>query len=58
MTFARNGSIAMMVARDVFVDEPKVLVMATVMAAGSVIGAVLLVVLMGRSVPESESAAA
>ena len=53
MTFARNGSIAMMIARDVFTDEPKVLVMATVMAAASVIGAVLIVVLMGRSVPES-----
>lgn len=58
MTFARNGSIAMMVARDVFTDDPRVLVMATVMAAGSVIGAVLIVVLMGRSVPESESAPA
>jgi len=53
MTFARNGSIAMMVARNVFGDEPKVLVIATVMAAGSVIGAVLIVVVMGRSVPES-----
>ena len=58
MTFARNGSIAMMIARQVFTDDPKVLVIATVMAAGSVIGAVLIVVLMGRSVPESESTAA
>jgi len=58
MTFARNGSIAMMIARQVFTDDPKVLVIATVMAAGSVIGAVLIVVLMGRSVPESDSAAA
>jgi BASS family bile acid:Na+ symporter len=58
MTFARNGSIAMMIARDVFTDEPKVLVMATVLAAGSVIGAVLIVVVMGRSVPEAESASA
>jgi hypothetical protein len=31
-------------------------VMTTVMAAGSVIGAVLIVVLMSRTVPESESA--
>jgi len=53
MTFARNGSIAMMIAGQVFTDEPKVLVMATVMAAASVIGAVLIVVLMGRSVPDS-----
>ena len=58
MTFARNGSIAMMISREVFTDEPKVLVMATVMAAGSVIGAVLIVVLMGRSVPESVSESA
>jgi len=53
MTFARNGSIAMMIARDVFTDDPRVLVMVTVMAAASVVGAVLIVVLMGRSVPES-----
>jgi BASS family bile acid:Na+ symporter len=53
MTFARNGSIAMMIAGQVFTDNPQVLVMATVMAAGSVIGAVLIVLLMGRSVPES-----
>jgi len=53
MTFARNGSIAMMIAGQVFTDEPKVLVMATVMAVASIIGAVLIVVLMGRSVPES-----
>jgi len=56
MTFARNGSVAMMVAGQVFSHEPKVLVMTTVMAAGSVIGAVLIVVLMSRTVPESESA--
>jgi BASS family bile acid:Na+ symporter len=58
MTFARNGSIAMMIARQVFTDDPKVLVMATVMAAGSVIGAVLIVVVMGRSVPEESDSAA
>ena len=53
MTFARNGSIAMMIARDVFADDPRVLVMVTVMAAASVVGAVLIAVLMGRSAPES-----
>jgi len=53
MTFARNGSIAMMIARDVFADDPRVLVMVTVMAAASVVGAVLIVVLMGRSAPEA-----
>jgi len=56
MTFARNGSVAMMVAGQVFSHEPRVLVMATVMAVSSVIGAVLIVVLMRRTVPVSESA--
>jgi len=53
MTFVRNGSIAILIARDIFVDDPKVLVITTVLAVGSVIGAVLTVVLMGRSVPDS-----
>ena len=56
MTFIRNGSVSMMIAGQVFADNPQVLVMATVMAAASVIGAVLIVVLMGRTVPVSESA--
>jgi len=58
MTFVRNGSIAILIARDVFVDDPKVLVITTVLAVGSVIGAVLTVVLMGRSVPATDSASA
>ena len=44
MTFARNGSISMLIAGQVFSDEPQVLVMATLMAAGSVVVAVLVVV--------------
>lgn len=41
MTFARNGSISMLMAQQVFTDEPQVLVMVTVMAAASVVFAVL-----------------
>ena len=44
MTFARNGSISMLIAGQVFIDEPQVLVMVTLMAAGSVVVAVLVVV--------------
>jgi len=44
MTFARNGSISMLIAGQVFTDEPQVLVMVTLMAAGSVVVAVLVVV--------------
>lgn len=43
MSFARNGSISMMIARVVFTDDPQVLVMTTVMAATSVVLAVLAV---------------
>ena len=43
MTFARNGSISMLMAQQVFTDEPQVLVMVTMMAAASVVFAVLLV---------------
>lgn len=43
MTFARNGSISMLMAQQVFADEPQVLVMVTVMAAASVVFAVLTV---------------
>jgi len=52
MTFVRNGSISMLLAGQVFSDEPQVLVMATLMAAGSVVVAVLVVVvdrLLNRS---------
>jgi len=41
MTCLRNGSISMLIAGQVFTDEPQVLVMATLMAAGSVVVAVL-----------------
>jgi predicted Na+-dependent transporter len=44
MTFARNGSISMLIAGQVFIDQPQVLVMATLMAAGSVVVAVVVVV--------------
>jgi bile acid:Na+ symporter, BASS family len=44
MTFARNGSISMLIAGQVFSEEPQVLVMVTLMAAGSVVVAVLVVV--------------
>lgn len=44
MTFVRNGSISMLLAGQVFSEEPQVLVMATLMAAGSVVFAVLVVV--------------
>ena len=44
MTFARNGSISMLIAGQVFIDQPQVLVMATLMAAGSVVVAVIVVV--------------
>jgi hypothetical protein len=44
MTSIRNGSISMLVAGQVFTDEPQVLVMVTLMAAGSVVVAVLVVV--------------
>ena len=44
MTFARNGSISMLIAGQVFIDQPQVLVMATLMAAGSVVAAVIVVV--------------
>ena len=43
MTFARNGSISMLLAGQVFSDEPQVLVMVTMMAAGSVVVTVLVV---------------
>ncbi len=41
MTCVRNGPIPMLLAGQVFTDEPQVLVMVTLMAAGSVIVAVL-----------------
>ncbi len=43
MTFARNGSIAMLIAREVFSDEPQVLVMATIMTVASVVIVVVIV---------------
>ena len=52
MTFVRNGSISMLLAGQVFSDEPQVLVMVTLMAAGSVVVTVLVVMvdrLLNRS---------
>ena len=43
MTFGRNGSISMMIATEVFADDPTVLVMATMMTATAVVVAVLIV---------------
>ncbi|MDH4042747.1 MAG: hypothetical protein OEV88_19015 [Gammaproteobacteria bacterium] len=43
MSFARNGSIAMLISREVFADDPQVLMMSTIMTVGSVIVVVLIV---------------
>ncbi|MBP6723613.1 MAG: bile acid:sodium symporter [Halioglobus sp.] len=43
MTFGRNGSISMMIATEVFTDDPTVLVMATMMTATAVVVGVLIV---------------
>jgi BASS family bile acid:Na+ symporter len=43
MTFARNGSISMLIAREVFMDQPQVLVMATIMTVASVVIVVVIV---------------
>jgi len=43
MTFARNGSLSIMIADQVFSDQPQVLVMVTLMSAASVVGAVIVV---------------
>ncbi len=48
MTFARNGSISMLIAREVFVDDPQVLMMATIMTVCSVILVVLIVNVINR----------
>jgi hypothetical protein len=48
MTFARNGSISMLIAREVFADDPQVLMMATIMTVCSVILAVLIVTVSNR----------
>jgi hypothetical protein len=48
MTFARNGSIAMLIGRDVFPGDPQVLMMATIMTVSSVILVVLLVTAIKR----------
>lgn len=49
MTFARNGSISMLIAREVFVDDPQILVMATVMTACSIVIVVLIVTCLRRT---------
>ncbi len=43
MTYARNGSISMLIAGDVFADNAQVLTMATIMTVSSVILVVLIV---------------
>jgi len=43
MTYARNGSISMLIAGDVFADDPQVLTMATIMTVCSVLLVVLIV---------------
>jgi len=43
MTFARNGSVAMMIAADVFTDDPTVLVMVTIMTAAATVAGVLMI---------------
>ncbi len=48
MTFARNGSISMLIAREVFADDPQVLVMATIMTVSSVVLVVLIVTCFKR----------
>jgi BASS family bile acid:Na+ symporter len=48
MTFARNGSIAMLIGREVFPGDPQVLMMATIMTVSSVILVVLLVTAIKR----------
>jgi BASS family bile acid:Na+ symporter len=54
MTFARNGSIAMMIAAQVFAEDPDVLVMVTVMTALSLILAVLIVVWQRHLSPQAQ----
>ena len=48
MTFARNGSIAMLIAREAFASDPQVLMMATIMTVASVILGVLIVTVIKR----------
>jgi len=49
MTFARNGSISMMIAAEVFSDDPTVLVMVTIMTATAVVTGVLIVSAVKRT---------
>lgn len=48
MTFARNGRISMLIAGQVFAQDPQVLVMATIMTACSVVLGVLIVTSIQR----------
>jgi BASS family bile acid:Na+ symporter len=48
MTFARNGSISMLIGREVFADDPQVLMMATIMTVSSVVLVVLIVTVIKR----------
>ena len=49
MTFARNGSISMMIAAEVFSNDPTVLVMVTIMTATAVVTGVLIVSAVKRT---------
>jgi len=51
MTFGRSGGICILVASQVFAEEPEVLLMTTLMAAGSLVMAVL--VILGLRVVDS-----
>jgi BASS family bile acid:Na+ symporter len=48
MTFARNGSISMLIGREAFADDPQVLMMATIMTVSSVVMGVLIVSVIKR----------
>ena len=48
MTFARNGSISMLIAREAFPQDPQVLMMATIMTVCSVLLVVLIVIAIKR----------
>jgi BASS family bile acid:Na+ symporter len=48
MTFARNGSISMLIGREVFPGDPQVLMMATIMTVSSVVLVVLIVTVIKR----------
>ena len=56
MTFARNASISMMIAGQVFTQEPEVLVMITVLTVLAIVLAVPAIVSFRRTTPTHEAA--